>query len=228
MELKRYYTVNEIAHIANMSNRTVERKRDELIAEDKLRPKDERLYRGWFKTKSKPFKYSYEFLSVLVSDVVYDALMSTTQLRNTIKCLTSDRYFERQLSMLDWDYFVTVTYKYPQSKDRCGTVMRRLAESIDLYSFDSRFRMFFTTEPFTSIKGYHNHFVLKLEASKKRDVIELIERECPKGRIDVKPYDEFKAGVFYTGKKGLRGENWDIFGNNLAQDGIDATILKAA
>lgn len=214
LELKNYYTIKEIASIAKKSIRTVERKRDILI--------EEGYHKRWFRMKSKPFKYSHEFLSVLVSDEVYEHLTQRRQLVNLVDCLRSDRQFEKHLTTLDWDYFITITYEYPLSNDRCHSVISKLAETIDTFSFGNHYRMFFTSEPFTSIKGYHHHVILKVEDSKKEDIEALIERECPKGRVDVQPYDKYSAGIFYAAKKELQGEDWDIFGNNLTKDGIDA------
>ena len=40
-------------------------------------------------------------------------------------------------------------------------------------------------------------------------------------RVEASPYDKYQAGLFYATKGGLVGEDWDILGNNLKQDGID-------
>ena len=40
-------------------------------------------------------------------------------------------------------------------------------------------------------------------------------------RVEAAPYDKYQAGLFYATKGGLVGEDWDILGNNLKQDGID-------
>jgi hypothetical protein len=39
-------------------------------------------------------------------------------------------------------------------------------------------------------------------------------------RVEVAPYDKYKAAVFYMSKEGTINEDWDIVGNNLKKDGL--------
>jgi hypothetical protein len=39
-------------------------------------------------------------------------------------------------------------------------------------------------------------------------------------RVDVRPYDRYKAVVFYMTKEGTINEDWDILGNNIKEDGL--------
>lgn len=226
-ELKRYYTNNELSEITGKCIKTIERARKRIYKEDQKRPPKERLYPRLVRRKKKLYKYHHEFLKELMSDFQYKNLTEIRQLQNTVRCLSGNgRSFEAQLSRLNWNYFVTITYPYPQNEDKCGSVMRRLADTMDLYRFDGDYRMFFTTEPFTTTKGYHNHLVVKLDNSNEQDVRNLIAYESSKGKVDVKRYNPFKAGVFYITKEGLNGINWDIIGSNLDQDGIDSPLFN--
>ena len=211
MKLKTWMTSEEIASIANKHTRTIERRRDKIIKET---PDID-----WFRMKSKPYKYHMNFLEEFVSPIVFDLLDRNRQLSNTIACMHRTDSLEQHLSFLEWDYFVTISYKDSLSSKRCFSAMSELYEKVEAYSFSGDCRMFFTTVPFSNRKGYHNHLVLRMSADTKT-VTRFIEKYAPIGRVDVKPYDHELAGVFYTAKDKHRNDDWDILGNKLTEEGI--------
>lgn len=74
---------------------------------------------------------------------------------------------------------------------------------------------FFTTEPFSNRKGYHNHFVIYIENRQlQSQVMQDIEKYFEYDRVDAKVYDKYKAGLFYITKDGLENEDW-YFDSNL-------------
>jgi hypothetical protein len=76
-------------------------------------------------------------------------------------------------------------------------------------------RLFFTTEPFTNRKGYHNHFVIYIENKKLHEqIVTEIQEYFNYDRTEVSSYDRYKAGVFYISKDGLNGEDWDFINNS--------------
>lgn len=223
MRIDKYITTEDLATISKCSTRKIQRHRDSLIESDSKRPKGKRKYNGWFRMNSKPQMYYYKFLQEFVSDLVFDSLTKNEQQKRTIDCLTSSRYLEQHFSNLTWDYFITVTYKYPLPEDRCGEVIRKLDERIQQSNFENHYRMFYTTEPFPGYDGHHNHIVLRLENSEEKDVHNLLRKDHLIGRVDIEPYNKYLAGLFYLTKKGTQGISWDLFGNRLKQDGTDAT-----
>jgi hypothetical protein len=213
-------TSEEIASIANKSVRTIERRRDKIIKES---PDVD-----WFRMKSKPYRYHINFLEEFVSPMVFDLLERNKQLSNTIACMHRTGSLEQHLSFLKWDYFVTVSYKDALSSKRCFSAMSELYEKIEAYSFGGDCRMFFTTEPFSNRKGYHNHLVLRMNADIDT-VTRFIEKYAPIGRVDVKTYDHELAGVFYTAKNKHKSDDWDLLGNKLTEEGMQLlTNCKAA
>lgn len=210
MKIKTWMTAEEIADIAKISTRTIERRRNKII-------KEKPEY-NWFRMKSRPYKYHVNFLEQFVSPMVFDLLDRNRQLSNTIKCMHRTGTLEQHLSFLKWDYFITISYKDAISSSKCFSAMSELYEKIESYSFTGGTRMFFTTEPFSNRKGYHNHLILKIDVNKDK-VNQLIEKYAPIGRIDVKPYDDELAGVFYTAKDKHRNDDWDLRGNNLSEEG---------
>lgn len=215
MKTKEWYTSEEISKLCNVSTRTIERKRIALL---KVNPE-----LNWFRTQSKPYKYNHNMIGELLSPQVFELINRNRQLSRTIECMHRSGTLEQHLSFADWNYFVTIAYKEPLSKIRCFSIMSELYEMIEAYGFDSHNRMFFTTEPFTNRTGHHNHFILKLDGTDKK-IKELIKKYVPKGRIDIRPYDKELAGLFYICKEGRAGEDWDLLGNRLKEDGLE--ILK--
>ncbi|WMI65531.1 hypothetical protein RBH94_15880 [Aestuariibaculum sp. YM273] len=210
MKLNTWMTSKEIASIANVHMRTIERRRNTILLEN---PDI-----NWFKMESKPYLYHKNFLEEFISPEVFGLLDRNRQLSNTIKCMHRTGSLEQHLSFLKWDYFVTISYKDALSSKMCFSAMSELYEKIEAYSFSGDCRMFFTTEPFSNRKGYHNHLVLKMDAN-QNTVSEFVKKYSPVGIVDVQPYDYELAGVFYTAKDKHKNDEWDLLGNNLSSEG---------
>lgn len=214
MKTKNWYTLKEFAELASKDEKTIRRRRDKLLKGGS--------HGEWFRLGSRPHKYSYKFLSEFMNPAVFEVISRNRQLANTIDCLHSFDTLEQHLSFMEWDYFVAISYEQVLNKKTCYSLMSELYESFEKYSFGGDVRMFFTTEPFDNRKGYHNHFVLKTEKGNDGLLKEFIAKQCPDGIIDIKPYDKELAGIFYICKNGRDGEDWDVRGTCLEEDGINA------
>lgn len=208
MIIKEWYNSKEIAETCNISERTIERKRINMM--------NEKCNTHWFKTKKKPFKYKFDFLSEFLSNDIYRQIKRNKQLETTIDCLKGKDSIGKHLFSLPWDYFITISYEQSLNRNHCFTEISKLYEKINSTSTDTN-RMFFVTEPFNNRTGYHNHLVLKSSAAKE-GLIKLITSQVSRGIIDIKPYDPYLAGLFYICKKGVQGEDWDILGNRLSDE----------
>lgn len=140
-------------------------------------------------------------------------------MKNLIKCLANKDTLEYTLWEMDWSFFVTVAYKNERNKKSCYRQMTGLYDFlIDKYGADTALNIFFTTEPFADRNGYHNHFVIFIEdQSLHSAIIADISNYFSFDRLDVKEYDQLKAGLWYISKGGLSGEDYDILGNNLGR-----------
>jgi hypothetical protein len=127
-----------------------------------------------------------------------------------------------QLWNLEWSFFCTVAYSADRNKKSCFKQMHGLYEHLSTkFGDDTALRMFFTTEQFTNRTGFHNHFVLNIGNRKlHNEVLNEIKLYFSFDRVDLSPYDQFKAGLFYASKEDLVNEDWDIIGNNLKSDGM--------
>jgi len=222
MKLKNWYTTKEFSSVSNISIRTLERRRDKLLLENPTL--------DWFKMKSKPYKYSFKMMEQFVSPELFDLIQRNRSLSNTIECMHRNDTMEQHLSFLNWDYFVTVTYQEPKSKNECLTLMNELYCELESSSTSGNTRMFYTTESFSTSKGNHNHLVLK-SAKKLFEVKELIQQLEPIGIIDVQRYDYELAAIFYICKemnKNLDGLYWGLLGNSLESEGINIKKIKDA
>ena len=108
-------------------------------------------------------------------------------------------------------------------------MMTSLYESLNKkYGNDVELRMFFNTEPFPNRTGNHNHFVLYVSDKRLYEQIESdIADFFVMDRVEVKRYDRYKGGLFYTAKNGLVNEDWDILGNKINPN-PDESMLRAA
>lgn len=221
MKLKNWYTSQEMSDICKKSTRTIERRRKKLLKENPDL--------DWFKTKSKPYKYSFKFMSEFISPELFDLIQYNRSLSNTIECMHLDNTLEQYLAFADWDYFITVTYKENKDKMECITMMKEIYKRIDSLS-SGHTRIFYTTETFSIDKGNHNHMVLKSDL-KLYEVRDLIEELEPVGIIDVQRYNYELAAIFYICKE-WRGKNsglyWDLDGSNLKEDGEMIRKIKDA
>ena len=88
-------------------------------------------------------------------------------------------------------------------------------ELIVRYGDSNDIRIFFSTEPFTNRKGFHNHLVFYISNQKLLDEIQnFVYDFFSFDRLDISLYDKYKAGVFYACKDGLVNEDWDLLYNN--------------
>jgi hypothetical protein len=134
-------------------------------------------------------------------------------MKNLLHCLKEKNSLPSSLWHMDWSYFVTIAYRDDRSKKHCySTIAKMQMELEQEYGYS---RVFFTTEPFTNRKGYHNHCVIHVPPSISKNELEgLLKNSFAESRIDVQPYNECKAGIFYIAKNGLVGEDWDILWSN--------------
>lgn len=159
------------------------------------------------------------------SEILYDEIKVLNQengsMRNLINRLMDKTSLPARLWQFEWEFFYTVAYKAERDKKSCFKQMHGLYEHLNtIFGNNTALRLFFTTEPFTNRKGYHNHFVLHVSNKKfHAEVMEEITNYFYYDRVDVSAYDQFKTALFYASKDGLVNEDWDILGNNLKNDG---------
>ncbi|TPD73664.1 hypothetical protein [Flavobacterium microcysteis] len=203
-----YEKVNEFVITAGISRSTLYRfykKNQEFWQETKLK-NSKRLV---------PSTHAKYFDSEALFDELKTAQLENKSLRNLITCLADKDTLPRTFWDMDWSFFIMVAYQAERNKKSCFRLMHQLNEELtEKYGDDTKIRMFFTTEPFTNRKGYHNHFTLyienkKLEPQACNDIKKFFEYD----RIDITAYDMFKAGLFYMAKEGLQGDDWDILKN---------------
>jgi hypothetical protein len=157
------------------------------------------------------------------SEIMHDENKVLSQknqsMRNLIDCLVDKDSLQTKFWYMDWSYFFTVAYKSERNKKSCFKMMHGLYESlVDEFGSKTDIRLFFTTEPFTNRKGYHNHFALYVSNTKLHDeVVKAIQVYFNFDRVDYAKYDKYQGGLFYMSKEGLIGEDWDILGNNLSE-----------
>lgn len=175
----------------------------------------------WQETKLKnnirmiPSNHAKYFDKEALFDELKFAKLENKSLRNLITCLAEKDTLPRTFWEMEWSFFVTVAYRAERNKKSCFRLMHALNEELFAkYGDDTQIRIFFTTEPFTNRKGYHNHFVLYIENKKlEPQVCEYIKKFFEYDRIEVSAYDMYQAGIFYMTKEGLQGDDWDILKN---------------
>lgn len=210
-----YYGEKEFIVKAKISRSTLYRfykKNEELKTETKLEYK--RLY---------PESHLKYFNSEVMFDENKVLRLENQSMRNLIDCLVDKDSLQYRLWQLDWNFFFTIAYKAERNKKSCFRLMNEVYEElIKKYGDETKIRLFFTTEPFSNRKGYHNHFVLYVENKNLYEEIVLhIQNYFRYDRVDVKKYDKYKAGLFYVAKDGLVNEDWDLLGNNLKTEGVN-------
>ncbi len=142
-----------------------------------------------------------------------------TQLKKLVDVLAVPDSLQYKIYLLGWDWFGTVSFKRDYSKVQSYHRMSQAIDHIiDVYGPRTGLRVFFTTEPFTHREGTHIHFVLQVDKKfLTKAIIEEMNNYFKGNRIDIREYDKYKAGVYYMSKHGLRGEEWDVVGNNLSK-----------
>lgn len=208
MKTKEWYSAKQIAELCKISERTIERRRIKMMNENQNT--------NWFRIKKRPYKYNYQFLSEFLSNDIFQMIKRIKQMETTIDCLKRNESIEQHLSYFHWDYFITISYAETLNEKQCFSLMSKFYEVINSLTKGSN-RMFFVTEPFTNRTGNHNHLILKCNLTEVH-LRQIMIEYLPKGIVDVKKYDPYLAGVFYLSKKGTKGENWDVLGNNLQHE----------
>ncbi len=139
-------------------------------------------------------------------------------MRNLVTVLEDPNSLPYTFYRMKWDNFITVAYEKIYTPERCFSMMSEIADILETKcGKENEFRIFFTTESFSHREGFHNHFFLRVGNHKTREcALDLINDYFANDRIDIKPYDSEKAGLFYIAKNGLEGIDWDFRGNSLS------------
>lgn len=185
------------------------KKNNELWLETKI-PNGKRLF---------PVEHAKYFDSEIMFDENKVLRLENQSMRNLIDCLMDKDSLQQTLWYMEWSFFVTVAYQAERNKKSCFRMMNAMYEDlVTKYGELTQIRIFFTTEPFNNRKGYHNHFVLYVSNKKIHEqVLESINEFFNSDRLEIKQYDKYKAGIFYSCKEGLVSEDWDILFNNVRE-----------
>jgi predicted DNA-binding transcriptional regulator AlpA len=179
------------------------------------------------KLKSGKRVFPVEHVKYFDSEIMHEEnkilRLQNQSMKNLINGLMDRQSLTTRLWYLDWSFVFTVAYKLERRKESCYRQMSGLYEMLEKkYGNETTIRLFFTTEPFAERKGYHNHFILQIGNKKLNEgVVNDVKEHFSYDRVDGGIYDPFKAVLFYVAKDGLVGEDWDIMGNNLINDGIN-------
>jgi ribosomal protein L23 len=210
-----YQSIYEFTATTNTSKSTIIRfyqRNPDLFAETKK--KRMRMY---------PLEHARYFDSKIMFDENKNLREQNKQLSNLIECLSDKNSLQTRLWYMDWTFFCTVAYKAERNQRSCYKQMTNLHNHLEAKFTHSDFRMFFTTEKFTNRQGYHNHFILHVsDVEVRKKITKEIQDFFQYDITDIKSYDRMKAGLFYTSKNGLSGEDWDLLGNNLSDDKQDS------
>ena len=209
----KYDNLKEFIKRTKSSKSTIYRfynKNEELFAETKMKG-NKRMY---------PVDHVRYFDSEIMFDENKVLRLENNSMRNLIDCLVDKNSLQYTLWEMDWSFFFTVAYKSERNKKSCFRQMHGLYDTLNnKYGQATTIRLFFTTEPHSNRKGYHNHFVIYIEDKKLHEqVTEDIKEYFSYDRVDIGLYERHKAGIFYMSKTGLVNEDWDILGNNLDAD----------
>ena len=116
-------------------------------------------------------------------------------MKNLIDGLMDKDSLCRTLWEMKWNYFITVAYKAERNKKSCYRMMDALYEYLVSLFADISIRLFFTTEEFVNRNGYHNHLVLHVGKGYPDWMVkQSIKDFFSYDRIDIVPYDPYKAG----------------------------------
>lgn len=204
----KYETIMEFTATTKCSKSKIYRfynENKDLFEETKLKGK--RLF---------PIQHARYFDSEVMFDENKVLRQENQSMKNLIDSLVDKDSLQYKLWSMEWSYFCTVAYKVDRNKRSCFKQMNNIFEHLVLKYNDTTIRIFFTTEEFTSRKGYHNHFVIYVENQKLHEqVIADIKAYFSFDKTDFRDYDRYKAGLFYISKTGLINEDWDILYNKL-------------
>ncbi len=171
------------------------------------------------KFKGNKRMYPADHLRYFDSEVMFDEVqelrLKNKSMRNVIDCLTDKDSLQFNLWNQNWSFFGTVSYKTDRNKKGCFRQMHALFNHLS-EKYDCAIRLFFTTEPFASRNGFHNHFTIYVDDLKIHDeLIKEIREFFSFDRVEFEPYNRYEAGIFYMCKDGLLNEDWDILYNKL-------------
>jgi hypothetical protein len=205
----KYENITEFKITTKVSKSKVYRfykKNEDLFTETKLK-NGKRLF---------PVDHCRFFDSEVMHDENKVLRQENQSMRNLIDCLADKESLLHTFWNMEWSFFFTVSYKLERKKNSCFKQMHGVYDYlVEKYGESTELRLFFTTEPFTNRKGYHNHFVIYIEDKKLHEqIVTDIQEYFSYDRIDVGAYDRYKAGLFYMSKTGLSGEDWDFIDNN--------------
>jgi len=170
-----------------------------------------------------PIDHAKYFDSEILFDENKGLRLENKSMRSVIEYLVDKDSLASRLWEMEWDFFITVAYKSDRTKNSCFRQMNMIFEELEkVYGDKTEIRMFFTTEPFSSRSGHHNHFSLYVSNKKlHEEIIWMVQDFFNYDRVDIKKYDKFQAGLFYMTKGGLINEDWDLLGNNLIAKGTN-------
>src|SRR6218665_26041 len=178
----------------------------------------------WEETKLKfnkrliPKTHTKYFDTEILFDELQTALLETKSLKRLIDLIADKETLPTTFWNLEWTFFFTIAYKAERNKKSCFRLMTAMFENLNSkYGDSSDMRIFFTTEPFTNRKGYHNHFVIYVQEKQiHSQIVQDIQKFFEFDRVDLSVYDKYKAGLFYMSKEGLENEDWN-FDSNIIQ-----------
>ena len=177
----------------------------------------------WLETKIKTKKrlIPEAHLNLITKKNIYAKAIllgeQTTQLKRLVDLLADTNSIQYRIYQLNWDWFGTIAFKLDRNKKYSYHQMLQAFDYlIGLYGPEIDLRIFFTVEPFVNRNGTHIHFILKVgNALLTNAVLKELEGFFKGNRMELKNYDKYKPGIFYISKQGLKGEDWDILGNDL-------------
>ena len=211
----KYENLKEFLRTTKKSKSTIIRfyNKNRDLAEERKMKGNKRLY---------PVSHARYFDSEIMFDENKVLRQENQSMRNLIDNLVDKDSLQFRLWQLDWSFFITVAYRLEREKKSCFRQMHALYEHLEQkYGDVNALRLFFTSEPFTNRKGYHNHIVLNITNKKlHEEILNEIKEFFSYDRVEVGIYDKYKAAVFYMSKEGTINEDWDILGNDLKQDGL--------
>lgn len=145
----------------------------------------------------------------------------TGQLQRLVNLLAEPNTIQYKLYQMDWDWFGTIAFKNDYTKKSSfHRMLQAFDYIIEQFGKEIDLRMFFTVEPFTHRDGTHIHFIMKVgKGLMTNAVIAELKGFFKNNRLDLQKYDKYKPGIYYISKQGLRGEDWDILGNDLSKFG---------
>lgn len=176
----------------------------------------------WEQTKIKNKKrlIPEEHLNLITKSNIYAKALAldsqVIELRRLVDLLTDPNSIQYRLFQLDWDWFGTISFKNDYStKNSFHQISQAFDYIINQFGKEIGLRIFFTVEPYAVKNGTHIHFILKVGNGLLREaVLEELKGFFKGNRIDLKKYDKYRAAIFYISKQGLKGEDWDILGND--------------